>query len=493
MTDPVIETGSALLRSSTTEQLARLRAHELSASELVRETLHAIDRRNPALNALVTLRGEAALVEAAHADRRLARGEARRLEGIPFSVKDLIATAGVRTTAGSRALRDYVPTRSATAVQRLQDAGAILIGKSNCSEFGMGNLHTGNRIFGDTRNPWSASHTPGGSSGGESAAVAAGLTSFGIGTDFGGSVRWPAHCTGVASLRPSTGHVPNTGVLPHSGLADRWVVSSESFQCSIQAIGPLARSVRDLSLLLDVMSGPDGLDGQALPVARLDLDAIDAHGLACAYFEGDDRIPVRADIRWAVTQAARVLESDGLTITRLRPPALEPALEVFHALRQADGLADHRAVADRFESELTPLVRAGLAESAERRVGLDEYRHLTRRADHIRAEIASFMQRFPILLLPVGSVPAFVPCDGEFEAPEAPSPRSAFESYCRAISLLRVPAAVVPCGTSDEGLPIGVQVVGRRFHDGEVLAVAQLLEDGFGRWLPSGGMQHGDN
>ncbi len=197
------DASGALLRASVTHQLAQLQVHDVSATELLRAILTEIGRRNPELNALVTLRAEAALAEAAQADERIARGAPRPLEGIPFSVKDLIATAGVRTTAGSRALKEYVPSRSATAVQRLQHAGAILIGKSNCSEFGMGNLHTGNRVFGETRNPWSASRTPGGSSGGESAAVAAGLTSFGVGTDFGGSVRWPAHCTGVVSLRPS--------------------------------------------------------------------------------------------------------------------------------------------------------------------------------------------------------------------------------------------------------------------------------------------------
>jgi Asp-tRNA(Asn)/Glu-tRNA(Gln) amidotransferase A subunit family amidase len=467
-----------------TQQLARLQAHDVSATELVQETLAAIELRNPELNALVTLRPAAALTEAAHADERIARGESRPLEGIPFSVKDLIATAGVRTTAGSLTLRDYVPSRSATAVQRLQAAGAILIGKSNCSEFGMGNLHTGNRVFGETRNPWSASRTPGGSSGGDSAAVAAGLTSFGVGTDFGGSVRWPAHCTGVVSLRPSAGQIPNTGVLPHSGLADRWAVNSNSFQCWIQTIGPLVRSARDLSLLLQVMSGPDAFDSHAVPVTLPDKHYAAARELACAYFDGDAEDSVRADVRAAVSDAALALRSAGVSVTRNRPPFLEAALDVFHALREADGLEDHRRVAAMCKSDLTPLVRAGLQQSAARSVSLDEYRELVERADQIRAEAARFMEAFPILLMPVGSVPAFVPCAGEFDAVDAPAPRSAFESFCRAISLLRVPAAVVPCGTSDEGLPIGVQVVGRRFHDKEVLAVAQLLEEVFGAWAP---------
>jgi Asp-tRNA(Asn)/Glu-tRNA(Gln) amidotransferase A subunit family amidase len=234
------------------------------------------------------------------------------------------------------------------------------------------------------------------------------------------------------------------------------------------------------------MSGPDEFDAHAFPVTSLEEQTIDARQLACAFFDGDADAAVRADIAAAVSDAARALSSSGLAVTRKRPPSFGAALEVFHALREADGLADHRRVAAECESDLTPVVRAGLGEAASRSVNLDEYRELVEQADKIRAEVAAFMLTYPILVMPVGSAPAFVPCAGEFDAVEAPPPRSAFESYCRAISLLRVPAAVVPCGTSDEGLPIGVQIVGRRFHDKEVLAVAQLLEEIFGAWLPPG-------
>lgn len=476
----------AVLRESMSRQVEALRARQLSATELVRATLSAIEQCNPALNALVTLRPEEALAEAGDADAAIGRGAGRRLEGIPFTVKDLIATAGVRTTAGSLLLREHVPTWSATAVQRLQAEGAILLGKSNCSEFGIGNLHTGNRLFGDTRNPWAPERTPGGSSGGESAAVAAGLTSFGIGTDYGGSVRWPAHCTGVVALRPTAGRVPNTGVLPHSGVADRNALNSSSFQCWIQTIGPLARSTRDLAVLLDVMSGPDEFDPHALKCGAVIPERVDVTQLACAWIDlaDDAGCSTRTDIRRAVADAARVLREHGMQVESHHPPEFERALSVYEAQRAADGLTDHLRVAFDHLEDLTPLVRAELQRAADSRITLAEYRDLVDQADAVRMRIASFMRCWPILLLPVGEVPAFRPAPNEFEAAEPAPTRSHYEAWCRAISLLRVPAAVVPCGTSDEGLPIGVQVVGQRFHDDEVLAVAAVLEAAFGAWHP---------
>jgi len=173
-----------------------------------------------------------------------------------------------------------------------------------------------------------------------------------------------------------------------------------------------------------------------------------------------------------------------MTVGAVRPPGFEHAAAVYEAQRAADGLADHARVAADCLSELTPLVRDGLTRALQRTVSLAEYRQMVDRADRIRAQVASFMRAWPILLLPVGSLPAFVPGEREFEAPDPPAPRSMIETCCRAVSLLRAPAVVVPCGTSDEGLPIGVQVVGRRFHDADVLAVAQVLEAAFGPWRP---------
>ena len=474
----------SIVHESLTRQISHLRAGELSASELVHATLDQIDRLNPALNALVTVCGERAAREAVEAEAAFRSGrQPRPLEGAPFTVKDLIATAGVRTTAGSLLLQDYVPAWSAPAVARLQAAGAILVGKSNCAEFGMGNLHTSNRLFGDTRNPWDLGRTPGGSSGGDSAGVAAGMTSFGIGTDYGGSVRWPAHCTGVASLRPTPGLVPTTGVLPHSGLTDDDVPNSASFQSWTQTIGAIARSTSDLELLLEIMIGPDGRDSHAVAATALVPRTAAIETLRCAWFDDDGTVPIRQDLRQAVRAAADALRGRGLRVSELRPPGFELAAAAFDRIRHAEGLPDHRALVGEHTAALTTTVRDALA-AAPSQVAHDEYRHLSGEADLIRARILEFMVNWPILLLPVATMPAFVPEQREHSAPRATMVRSSIENCCRATTLLRAPVAVVPCGTSVEGLPIGVQVVGRPFHDRDVLAVAGVLEAEFGQWRP---------
>jgi Asp-tRNA(Asn)/Glu-tRNA(Gln) amidotransferase A subunit family amidase len=481
-----IPASDPLLRESMSRLATRLRSRDVSAVELMEATLARVDQINPLLNSIVTLRRTEALAEAALADRSFAHGrQPRPLEGIPFTVKDLLVTAGVRTTAGSLILQDHVPTWTASAIQRLQDAGAILIGKSNCSEFGMGNLHTANRLFGDTWNPWEQTRTPGGSSGGDSSAVAAGLSVFGVGTDYGGSVRFPAHCTGVAALRPTPGRIPSTGVLPHTGATDNRTLNSASFQCWIQTIGPIARSAEDLTMLVQVMQGPDGFDSHTVPSADVLPADVDLHQLAYAWFDGDGTVEVRADVRSTVARAAGALRSRGLTVEALRPAGFERAAQACESLREAEGLPDHAALVNGRVQDLSTVVRDSLARAAATSVSLTEYRARARDADRVRSQILSFMNDWPILLLPVGGVPAFVPGPREFCAETAPAPRASIEACCRAISLLRVPAAVVACGTSVEGLPIGVQIVGRPFQDAQVLATARALEQEFGSWQPT--------
>lgn len=476
----------ALLREPLTRLAAQLRARELSATELLQATFRQIDRANPVLNAIVTERRSEALAEAELADRAFERGgQPRPLEGIPFTVKDLIATAGLRTTAGSLLLRDHVPTWTAPAIQRLQAAGAILLGKSNCSEFGMGNLHTGNRLFGDTRNPWDLTRSPGGSSGGDSAAVAAGLSVFGVGTDYGGSVRWPAHCTGVASVRPTPGLLPTTGVLPHSGLADApEPPDSTSFQCWIQTLGVIARSASDLTLLLNIMRGPDGRDSHAVPSSLISTAGVALTELRCAWFDDDGSGAVRADVRAAVRAASEALQARSMSVSPLRPPGFDRAVAAYELLRSAQGLPDHAAVVGDRLHDASTIVREALS-TAPAPVSTDEYRRRAIEGDRIRAQILTLMDSWPILLLPVGTGPAFTPDSHEYMQPHTRVRRSEIENCSRAVSLLRAPAAVVPFGMSDEGLPLGVQVVGRPFHEAEVLAVAQALEEAFGVWRPA--------
>ena len=253
---------------SMTEWARALREGRLTAVECLELHLERIARENPRLNAIVTLNPLAA-EEAAAADRAAAEGRfLGPLHGVPFTVKDTLATQGLRTTAGSPLLGDYVPEQSATAVRRLQEAGAVLLGKTNCSEFAV-ETHTRNPLFGDTWNPWDAGLTSGGSTGGDSAAVASGMSAFGLGTDFGGSIRWPAHCTGLTSLRPTVGLVPQTGLLPFVPPAAGESFPAPNSMSALHRLGTvawLARSVDDLGVLLSVLAGPDGIDPSTVPV-----------------------------------------------------------------------------------------------------------------------------------------------------------------------------------------------------------------------------------
>jgi Asp-tRNA(Asn)/Glu-tRNA(Gln) amidotransferase A subunit family amidase len=420
----------------------------------------------------------------------LAHGtEPSPLHGVPFTVKDIIATEGIRTTGGTLLLVDHVPARSATGVERLERKGAILLGKSNCPEFAL-DMHTWNRVFGGTHNPRDDRYTSGGSSGGDSAAVASGCSAFGIGTDYGGSIRWPAHCTGLVSLRPTVGVVPTTGQLPYSSGGPLPPPNSLSLQSRLQMIAPIARSVRDVWEVVKAMAGPDDRDEFCVPAVLGDPASVQPRDLRCSWFEGDGCYPVRRDLVAVVETAAQCLASLGIDVRHERPPAIERAEAVFAPLRAADGVPDHAALARGREDELTSNMRWWLA--GARPASVEEYRRLGALRDALRAEMLEYLGRRPILLLPVASVPAFRPTgddfsiepDLSFQVEGVEVPKFGALTCTRSISLLGVPAAVVPCGTSSDGLPVGVQVVGRPFADHEVVAVAAVLEQSFGPWQP---------
>ncbi len=487
------EAGFGELFSGTATAIGdAIRRREVSAAEVVGAHLQRIERINRRLNAIVTLVAERAQQAAASADRVLAGGaEVSPIHGVPFTVKDIIATEGIRTTAGTLLLADHVPARSAPVIDRLERAGAILLGKSNCPEFAL-DMHTWNRIFGGTRNPRDERYTSGGSSGGDSAAVASGCSGFGVGTDYGGSIRWPAHCTGLVSLRPTAGIVPTTGQLPYSSAGPLPPPNSLSMQSRLQMIAPITRSVRDAWEVVKVIAGPDRRDELCVPVPLGDPGSVSVCDLRCSWFEGDGCHPVRADLVAVVEEAARCLSSLGMDVRHERPPAIERAESVFAPLRAADGVPDHAELARGREDQLTSNMRWWFANARQATVA--EYRRLAAARDALRAEMLEYLERRPILLLPVASVPAFRPTGEDFSI----EPDHVFEvegvevskfgalTCTRSISLFGIPAAVVPCGTSREGLPVGVQVVGRPFADHEVVAVATALEASFGPWKPAG-------
>jgi Asp-tRNA(Asn)/Glu-tRNA(Gln) amidotransferase A subunit family amidase len=435
---------------SARDLLGRLRAGELTATQLVDRSFSQIDLSNEALNAFISLDRQRARATSESLGKPSTR---RPLSGLPFSVKDTIEVAGLPATAGSRLLAEHRPRRTATVVQRMLDAGAVLVGKTNCSEFGIGNLEAWSPVGGQTHNPWAPERTPGGSSGGDSAAVAAGLVAFGTGTDFGGSIRFPAHCTGIAGLRPTLGRVPLDGQLPQ--FAETPPPSRASnVQRQLQTPGFLARSASDLQLLLEVGSGA------LLAEPRVER----------AVWFVDDVAPA---VYTTVAAAANGLSDAGIAVRAVDDPGSVVAAALLAELRDTEGLPEIAWFAGGREQLLSPLVRRMLSRP------LHPLRaSVPREITALSARFNELFRNADVILMPVAAEPAFRILDGD--QPD----RSSLDRCTRMVTLLGLPAVVVPCGTSADGLPIGVQVVSRRWRDEDALFAAQVLEDRFGRWTP---------
>jgi len=419
---------------------ALLAAREVSAVAVLAAHLERIERVNPGLNAIVQLAPDV-MEQARAADDALAAGHAPGpLHGVPFTAKDNLETQGVVTAIGVPERAATVPAADATAVARLRAAGGILLGKTNCPPWG-GGLETANPVHGRTVNPWDPARTPGGSSGGEAAAVAAGLSPCGLGTDSGGSLRVPAHFCGVATLKPTAGLVPVTGVLDDEGPIG--ALSDPRTQ-----LGPVARTVADLGLLLGVLAGPDGRDAGVAPVPPGDPATVRVEGLRVALHAGGDGGAPTAETTATVTAAAGALAAAGARVEEATPPG--------------DGHALTR--------EVWRSYRPGVD-------SLEVYR-LLRRWDRYRAGLLEWMTTWDAVLTPVYDRPA--PPHGATESPEL---RDAVR-WTTPWSLAGWPCAVVRCGTSGEGLPIGVQVVAAPWRDHVALAVAARLEAALGGWFP---------
>ena len=398
---------------------------------------------NPRLNAVVRLAPDA-MDRAREADQALARGEPPGpLHGVPFTAKDNFETEGVVTAVGVPERAAVVPAADATAVARLRAAGGILLGKTNCPPWG-GGLETANPLHGRTVNPYDPARTPGGSSGGEAAAVAAALSPCGIGTDSGGSLRVPAHFCGVATLKPTNGLVPVTGVVDDEGPIG--ALSDPRTQP-----GPLARSVEDLRLLLGVLAGPDARDAGVAPVPLGDPAAVRVEGLRVALHAGAGSPGPTTETSATVAAAAAALAGAGAAVEEARPPGDGHALTV----------------------ELWRSYGPG--------VGSQDLYRLLRRWDRYRAELGAWMTGWDAILTPVYDCPA--PPHG---ATETPGLRDAVR-WTTPWSMAGWPCAVVRCGTSAEGLPIGVQVVAPAWRDDLALALAARLEAALGGWRPPPG------
>ena len=464
---------TSLVQLPAVELVRRVAAGEVSAEALVLAHLEQIRRLNPKLNAFVELRADAALAEARAQDAAAAAGAARGpLGGLPISIKSAIQVAGLKVETGSPSRQGIVADRDAVLVSRLRAAGAIVLGTTNVADMLMG-YESDNPLYGRTASPWDLERTPGGSSGGESAAIAAGLSAAGIGSDGGGSVRVPAHFTGICALKPTPGRIPATGHQPpcYGPFA------------LLGVTGPMARTVADLELLFSVTAGWDEGDPFAAPVPVADRESVRQRPIRIGYFEDDGRTPVTAETRSAVRSAARAAERAGYEVDRFRPEGLDKALELWNIFFCETGLLALKDPLKGTAIELAILkeflkcgLRAPLTSLGYTQAWMDR--------DAARAAFLREMAAHQVLICPVASVPAFRHGERSWTIDGETVGYLDAMSYTQWFNILGNPAAVVPVGRSPEGLPIGVQIVGRPWEEEVVLAVAAAIEEETGGYRP---------
>ncbi len=436
--------------SSAVEQARDIRERHVSATELLNAHLKRIERDNPDLNAVVIMDTERAVERATEADHALARGEAwGPLHGVPFTLKDAHATAGVRTTSGYPQLLEYIPAQDSTVTARLKAAGGILIGKTNVPLM-LGDYQCNNPWFGRTNNPWNIQRTPGGSSGGAAAAVAAGLTPFDVGTDLGGSIRVPAHFCGVFGLKPTEHRVSLYGLVP--GLPPPRPIRIMS------CIGPIARSVQDLALLYGIIAGPDDFDTDVPPVPVGELTQIDLATLRVAVASTFPGLPLAADIRDAITTVAKRLSSAGAYVEEAKLPDLDFGQD---AARTGQLI----------------MMMAGANRPSERPISLGQYLGALHQRDQSISAWEHFFRDWDILLCPASMTTAFPHCDtgSPLSVDGQPVDYWTVSAHSALFNYSGHPAVVLPCGYDQDGLPIGLQLVTRRWGEARLLSIAKAI------------------
>jgi len=455
---------SNLLQTPVTELNRRLAARELSAEELMRATLARIGETHDQLNAFVLLRDEDALLaEARAADARIGSGDARALEGIPLGVKDLEDVEGVVTSKGSVPFKDNVAERDSVQVERLRAAGAIVVGKTNTPEFGYTAISK-NLLFGASRNPWDLERTPGGSSGGSSAAIAGGVISLATASDGGGSIRIPASVTGCFGLKGSYGRIPHG---PHK----YWVTDDTS------VVGPLTRTVEDAALHLDVVVGPHALDPQSLPHPGLSYrDVLEdlPSGLRIGFSPDLGYGVVQSDVAKVVEEATRVFSELGHSVEPIEGGPPEPGTDwgmsgAFEMLSTIHQLLPERE--SDFGRAFIRGTKAGANMTAER------WGAMRLRRSELNDWCAGFFDRYDLLLtptVPYDAPPAAGPFADEIEGRKQPA--SNFGSFTMPFNLSWHPAGTVRAGFSDAGQPVGLQIVAPRHRDDLVLQAARAFE-----------------
>ena len=483
--------------ATATDLARRIAAGETTSREVVEHYLDRISRHNGAINAVVTLDGEAALAAADERDETVrSRGDLGALHGVPMTVKDAFETAGLRTTAGLPDYRDHVPSRNASAVQRLVDAGAVIMGKTNCPP-GVTGQETANELFGRTNNPWDLERTSGASSGGAAAALAAGFTALELGSDSGGSIRQPASFCGVY------GHFPTQGLVPSRGHIPQVEHDEIDAHIDLMSVGPMARSPRDLALALQQLAGPD-LYGRRAWSLQLPPAPDSCEDYRVGVWLDDEDYPVDAEVVAAIERAATGMAEAGATVDRrVRPRfSLAEAEHVAFSLwvassseRNSDAEdAEMRRRAQQFdEGDDSRAARRARAEVMSHR----EWHRLDAHRRRLQREWENVFTSVDVMLCPVTPVPAY-PHDPKpqlvadvdhriartIDVNGQPRPYLDQLVWTTVVGMARLPSTVAPVGRTAHGLPIGVQIVGAALSDRTTIGFAEHMEDVLGGFAP---------
>ena len=449
-----------------------IRNVKLSPIELVQAHLNRIDELNPKINAYVQVDADHALATARHAETAAMRNNPLGpLHGVPISIKSAIDVAGMRCEAGTKLREGHVATGDAPLVSRLRKAGAIILGVTNTPELLMA-WETDNLLYGRTNNPWDLSRTAGGSSGGEAAAIASGCSAGGVGSDGGGSIRVPAHFCGICGLKPTPGRIPATGHFPQS----------VGPFAPLGVVGPMARTVADLKLLFEVMQGPDIGDPSAAPLPVRWPDRDELKKTRIGYFEDDGRTSITSETHKAVRCAAEALRRAGFEVEPFRPEGLEKARQLWW---QFFGVAGgmllgpmiYEAMTRDHEFELSPILKEFNSwVAAEPPHTAQSLLDCWIDRDLVRMQIFEQMKKFPVVLSPVASIPAFHHGERRWQIDGKTIDYLDAWSYCEWFNLLGMPAATVPVSQSADGMPIGVQIAAEPWHEELVLEVAEVIE-----------------
>ena len=473
-------------RLTITSAHKRIAAGELKAADLCLSALDRIERLST-LNAFITVTADSAIAKAERLDRAVHRGEQLPpLAGAVMAVKDNMVIRGVRTTAGSRILFNYNPPYTATAVQRLEAAGALIVGKTNLDEFAMGSS-TENSAYGPVRNPWDTTRVPGGSSGGSAVAVATGMAMGALGSDTGGSIRQPACLSGVVGLKPTYGRVSRYGLI--------------AFGSSLDQIGPLANSVEDVARILSVIAGRDPSDSTSSDVAvddYISTIAGDVRGLRVGVPREYYGAGLDAEVKHSIEVAISKLDQMGAEIVDISLPHTEYAIPVYYLIATAEAssnLARYDGVRYGFRAEEATTLQAMYARSRDQGFGAEVKRRIMLgtyalsagyydqyygKAQKVRSlierDFRNAFERCDVIATPTSPTPAF-----KFGA-KTDDPLEMYFSdiYTITANLAGVPALSLPCGLSSSGLPIGMQLIGKHFDEGRLLRAAHNLEQALG-------------